>query len=92
VSPTRCRASLTRSQCSSVEPWDLTLNTLIADPLPREGAGFSITLSENEFGDRFLTLATDEFSFVVEYDVYPWPESEENPFGFEGKVNIFRLA
>ncbi|MDP9237798.1 MAG: hypothetical protein M3P30_10485 [Chloroflexota bacterium] len=72
--------------------WDLQLNIIIADPLPREGADFSIVPTENQWEDSFLTLVVDEFPFAIQYDIYPWPESEDNPMRFEGKVNIFRLV
>ena len=72
--------------------WDLRMNLLIDDPLPREGDGFSIIPLENQFGDRFLSLVVDEFPFVVNFSVYPWPRDEDNPLGFEGIVNVFTLT
>ncbi len=72
--------------------WDLRLNILIDDPHPRDGAGFSVVATANRWGDRFLTLIIDEFSFAIQFDVYAWPKAEENLLGFDGRVRIFRIV
>jgi hypothetical protein len=73
--------------------WDYRLYELVEDPLrPREGVGFSILVTTNRFGDRFMSFVADELPFVIQYDVYLWPDDEENVVKFEGKVRIWRLA
>ncbi len=67
------------------------MNLLIEDPLPRNAPDFSIIPVANEFGDAFLSLLVDDFTFAIQYDVYPWPRGLDNPLGFEGRAHIFRL-
>ena len=72
--------------------WDLRMNLLIDNPLPRDGGDFAVVPVINRFGDRYLSLIVDEFPFTVDFDVYAWPEIQDNPLDFQGIVNIFSLG
>ena len=73
--------------------WDLRIVELIENPLPRKGVDFEILVTaKNQFGDSSLAYVVDEFPVVILYDVHSWPESEENPLGFIGKVAIWNVS